>query len=244
MALGDREGARKAFSTALKQDPGLAKQVFSVLWSSTSSPRELREFAGHEPRVCVLLAEFLREQGFRDDAEMEYAEAALLGGEDYQVVSGLIRSYFKDRAYDKVLDLVERLEKARVFADPPQRATLRYSAGMAHFIQGDLEGAVSAYETALRFDESRLHIHHALAEAFLKQKEYSKAIARWRFVLENDARRRQLGPGVEAAYLGLAQAYEGQGKYAEALAQYLRASKMDPQNGSIAAKIADVSRRL
>ena len=100
------------------------------------------------------------------------------------------------------------------------------------------------YETALRFDESRLFIHHSLALAFLKQKRYSKAVARWQYLISSEAGRSQLGKAIENVHVGLGQAYEGQGKYPEALAEYLEASRINPANRYATDKISEISHRL
>ncbi|HEV8334806.1 MAG TPA: tetratricopeptide repeat protein [Candidatus Polarisedimenticolia bacterium] len=244
LALGDITSAKRIFSTVLRQNPALSKDILTVLWSSVTSVSELRDFIQHEPRTCVILAEFLAERGFDSEAEHEYLDAAPGAPNSFQVLSALVRRYMNDGKTAAVLELVKTAEHVGRIKDPRERAALRYLAGQAYFREGRIQDAISAYEAALRIDDTQLHIHHALAMAYLRAGQYGKAIARWQFLKSRFGESRVSRDMNSVMHAGLAEAFEMQGRYVDALAEYLKAAELDPRNRVLSLKIEELSGRL
>lgn len=244
LALGQNDEAKASFSIALKQSPVLAQRVMPLLWSMSSSMSELRTLFNHSPRICVLVAQFLSEHGFDEEAQEEFAEAAEHAKDDYQVVVALVTHYLSIGDTARVTKLILEVEAAGRISDPREKASLRYLAGQALYREARIQEAIQAYESALRLDDTQVHIHHSLALAYVKAGLYEKAIARWQFLQAHFADAPLSPTASTAMHVGLGEAFEKESRLTDALAEYLKAAALDPGNDKITEKIKELSGRI
>jgi tetratricopeptide (TPR) repeat protein len=120
-------------------------------------------------------------------------------------------------------------------ADPKDRIELHQlvMAAQADIGGGDLERAQARLERALVTDPSILEAHQMLGTIAMERREFAAAVSYFQAALALDSE-------LEAAVLGLARAYQGLGRFDEALAGYEHLAALDPENGAAALGQVDV----
>lgn len=229
LALGSEEKARHHLALALVDRFRYGKAVLDLLLSSVGDIPELRRFAGSTALGHALLADFLWEHGFKDEAESEFRLAMAGGRPDYQTGMLLVQHAMRNGNYAVVREIISSLDKDNLHLKAFQRGHLAYLRGQSYDKEGRFQEAIDCLEDALRLRSDATYIHESLGRAYFKSGDYQRAIARYQSVLGR--RSLDLKPAKLAnLHVALADALEKSGEQLGALEHYLRALQIDPDN--------------
>ena len=226
--LGEAMAADPRFLNAYL-DRGQYYLLAGQAGSAQADLEQARLIAPHDARVLAALALALAENGDLEFA-LEMAEEAL------QLDPAQPLAYYaRGRAayllgdYDAATVDFARSYPYLLNQPNPQpqvlRATVLYHAGLAMAAAGDEAAALSLYGQGLSQNEAFGPLYQARGELHLVQGDYDAALSDLTAALEIAARG---SPAQLAAYLGLAQAYEGLAQYQDAVNMYRAALRGAP----------------
>ena len=95
--------------------------------------------------------------------------------------------------------------------------------GIALEVKGDVDGAITAYQEAIRHHPDNSILHSHLGECFLERKKLDEAIVEFRLAL-------RLRPDNAAAQSGLAQALKAKGQFDDAIIAYRETVGLKPKD--------------
>jgi tetratricopeptide (TPR) repeat protein len=121
--------------------------------------------------------------------------------------------------------------------DPETRADEAFAKGVLLHQDGDVIGAIDAYEQALKLQPWRLDARSNLGAALVKLGRFDEAVAEYRKALETD-------PGQEAIRFNLALALYKSGQLDEAAAEFQQVLDRDPGQQSALLLLADCQLQL
>lgn len=229
LALGDRVEAKRAFTVALKDSNRYARPVLDLLWSSTADVAEMKTLIGEDPLARAVLGDFLWTNGFKREAEGEYAEAERCRPMAFRVGELLVKQHFRTGRFESARAVLGTMLDNPQNLSTNQLARARYFQGQSYYLEKRYQDAISGFEDALRLEPGLYYAHRALGRVYSEVGDLDRAIARFRFVLDKTG---NTLPPRDAAelHIELAGVYEKKNLYIEALHQYLRATQLDPAN--------------
>jgi tetratricopeptide (TPR) repeat protein len=242
IALGEQEEARRALTIALIDIQRNARAVFDLLWSTVADVSELRTFIGEDAFARALLARFLRDHGFVEQARSEFEAVAAQPSLDYQTATIMFDLAVEEMRTVEARKILSKVNPRAGGVSALQRAHLKYLEGQSYFLENRIQDAINCYENAIRFDADTSYIHEALGNAYQRTGEYQRAIARYLLVL-NRAGNLLDSKKVGNLHVELASAYEQNHQYKEAIEHYLKAAEVDPENLTAQKRASELSRQ-
>jgi tetratricopeptide (TPR) repeat protein len=123
------------------------------------------------------------------------------------------------RLFDQAVEAYTKAIELR-----PYYADAYAGLGDARAAKGDVDGAVSAYTSALVHNPVNARMHASLAKVYFTEKGlYYEAVNAYKRAVELD-------PDLVEARMGLGEVYEEKGLYREAIAEYERAVALDDKH--------------
>jgi tetratricopeptide (TPR) repeat protein len=237
---GDPEGAVASYRRALELRPELVASVLRQVSDFAPDPGWLDRIVPDGPEAQLLYGEFLAERGSVERAEVAYG-ASLRGGATPRAVLRLHDLYLGSCRAPHGVSLVRRALERGVAKSGVEQAELYYALARSLIRLQDPEGAASSLERAAQSAPDRLLYQHALAE-LIAGEQPAEAIRRWEGLLH----RRRASPEMTQLradiYLGLARAYEREGRTLEALRGYRRVLVDRPDDASVLGRITLLQR--
>lgn len=186
--------------------------------TAVASLRELeREYPNHE-MIALTLAEAFQKRGDRDDAINHLEEFLAFRQHSPLVHLQCAPLYNAARDFTRAR---QHLEKALEL--DPDFYEARYELGVTCQLQGDLEGAVSAYRSAMEMMPEDVRLYVNLAHIAVKKEEYGQAESDLRSGLKID-------PNYEDAWFLLGHIYYRQSRFREAGQCYQALVGLSPEN--------------
>jgi tetratricopeptide (TPR) repeat protein len=123
------------------------------------------------------------------------------------------------RLFDQAVEAYTKAIELRPFY-----ADAHVGLGDAKSAQGDIDGAVGAYQKALAFNSLNPRVHMSLGKIYYMEKGlYYEAVGAFERALELD-------PNAVEARMGLGEVYEDKGLYKEAIEEYRRVIELEPRH--------------
>jgi serine/threonine protein kinase/Tfp pilus assembly protein PilF len=226
---------QKAIDSASQPISGRAKQIVgknyyylgktymekALLKEAETALEKASQYYPSYADIFHLLGKIKAEQGLKAEAKRHMERAARLAKrEETEIFADfaeiLLESGDQGGAIQAILNAIH---------SAPQQAKYHAFLGDLFFTKGELESALSSYETALKLAKQKKDVYHwKLANVLMHRKEYNEAAGHYKAA-------RDLTPGNWHYSWDLAKAYEMLGKRQDALEQLerLKQSQSDPE---------------
>jgi tetratricopeptide (TPR) repeat protein len=236
--LGDQEGALKQFEAAVNLAPENARAqsdlgvLLADLGDTERAVQHLRLAVELEPaleKAQLNLANNLIKIGRLDEAVSTYRQLLEVDPSNLEARSRLGTALAQSGRLD------EGIAELRLVAErDPGNARARLNLGVALAENGDLRGAIEEHLAVLQLnpDKGRMTLtHFNLGTFYKKTGDPQRAEDHFRKALELD-------PGLAGAHFDLGEIMSGQGRFAEALPNYLRAAEIQPKSAIVQLRVA------
>ncbi len=186
--------------------------------------RAMKMTSHSSARVHVLKGESLKEQGKYEEARCAFAEAMTINPNYLKIYEQSADLAMKEDKKDEALSFLKEATKIS-----PCNAERHAAIGKIHLEKGDKEEAQKAFEGALKHNPK---IAKQVAEAYLKEGNAEQAEEFFRRSLPEHGKKLSLEEKREYVHIAnrLGIALRKQGKIKEAIAEYQKACKHDPDD--------------
>lgn len=177
------------------------------------------------PAHMLLTRQFLQ-QGRVDEAVEQLRAAARVAPRDDKIRESLVQVLMNAGRNPEAQKELEPLVKAR-----PRNPALVNTLGALKGRQGDTRGAREAFEQALRLDPRFAPAHLNLADSYVVDRDFDKALAHY-------LKAGELAPGLSLAHERAGDVYLRMGRVDEAAAALRRAIQSDPNGFTALCQLA------
>ena len=235
LGTGDREGAAAEYRRALLLDPALVPSIVRHVLDNVPDRLWVDRVVPGTPEAQLRYAMFLEEMGETARAETAY-RASLKAGPTAAAAL---------RLHDLCLSTCRAREAQQVAAgalanpaitDPAERAELQYALSRSSLRASDGGQAVEALKAAVRGAPRRVRYAHSLASLLARDRP-AEAIEQWVGILDAYRGADDMPEMRAEVYLGLARAYEREGRTLEALREYKHVLVDRPDDPSVLGRI-------
>ncbi|MBI4169049.1 MAG: O-antigen ligase family protein [Acidobacteria bacterium] len=218
LGAGDLEGAAASYRRVVEIDPSLAPAIARYLFERLPDPRWIDRVIPDEAEAQRLYGDFLADAGQVGPAERAYL-ASLRKRRSPAVAVRLHDLYAASCRPAAARDLVRGVLAAAGSDAPPERAELRDALARSRFRSGDLQGAIASLESAVAEAPERPLYGHRLASLVAMERP-ADAVRIWTRILDRHRASPEMPQLRAEIYLGMARAYEKEGRTLEALREY------------------------
>lgn len=218
LAAGELEEALVGYRRALELDPALVDPVASHLAERLPDQGWIDRVIPASAEALLRYGDFRSGRGETERAEAAYA-ASLALEESAVAVLRLHDLYLETGRTDRARETAIRALEGEAIREPGERAALHHALSRSLLSGGRRAEALGALQDAVAADPTSLRFSHELA-ALVAEERPSEAIARWNEILLRHSSSPELPHFRPDIYLGLARAYEREGRTLEALREY------------------------
>ena len=158
---------------------------------------------------CIFLLGFL---GCATSGQVKEEHNSQLARQKYQEAVGY-------GSLGRNFDMIASLQEATALA--PEKARYHLYLGRAYFLVGDFENSEKELKEAINLDPNLKEAHRQLGRFYMEQGKWDKAVAQFRNVMKRSGT-----TNPHQLFNWIALCYYNQGKFEEAIGEWLRAVEM------------------
>jgi O-antigen ligase/tetratricopeptide (TPR) repeat protein len=235
LGTGDREGAAAEYRRALLLDPVLVPEVARHILDSVPDRLWVDQVIPDTAPAQLRYGVFLEDMGEIARAEIAYG-ASLKAGPSAAAALRLHGLYLSTCRAGEAQQVAARALASTEIPDPAERAELQYALSRSSLRTGDGGRAVEALQAAVHSAPRRVLYAHSLASLLARDRP-AEAIPRWVGILDAYRGAADMPEMRAEIYLGLARAYEKEGRTLEALREYKHVLVDRPDDPSVLGRI-------
>jgi tetratricopeptide (TPR) repeat protein len=143
----------------------------------------------------------------------------------YRILTPYVELLLKEGHYDEVIKVIT----AKNLLPMEHDSEIWIALAQSYEKEGDLDGAISAYEKALMIDNEYIHIYTSLGETYLSRYLKTKDRMSYSRSIDNFKRAIEFDPAYAPAYSGLGDAYGQVGDLMGAISSWKKALEINPE---------------